>query len=227
MPHGYTAKSRCQRRTEMNGDSGPFKRLFPQKHIPTILISILKAGKSLHKNTMHDREDWITRRLCFQLGRIPIFRDGPLGVHCKQEILSSDPEDDSAAGEIDILVSCALGSEVYFAIEAKRLRFLSPGGQLRTGNDEYVKNGMMRFIDGRYSPFMKAGAMLGYVFDGDTGTARLGVDGYIRTKVHELKLKHPKGLVKSEMLPNESVDETRHDLTSRIFTIYHIFIDVR
>ncbi len=211
----------------MVGDSGAFKRLFPQKHIPTILISILKAGESLHKKTEHDREDWITRRLCFQLVKIPIFRDGPLGIHCKQEILSSDPEDNRAAGEIDILVSCALGSEVYFAIEAKRLRFLFPGGRFEPGNYKYVEEGMKRFIDEeKYAPYMETGAMLGYVFDGDTTSARSGVDGYISGKARELKLKHPKRLVKSGILPDEPVDETRHGLESRIFTIYHIFIDV-
>lgn len=212
----------------MKGDLGAFKRLFPQKHIPIVLSSILDASKLLKKKTECDREDWITRRLHGRIIQLPAFRDGPaaLSIQLQPEIPSMDLDSNTPAGRIDLLVPSDQGYQVYFAIEAKRLRFLSPSGQFKPGNDEYFKNGMMRFIDGQYSPFMKAGAMLGYVFDGDTGKARLGVDVYIRTKARELKLKHPKRFVKSEILPDEPVDETRHDLASRIFTIYHMFIDV-
>lgn len=210
----------------MIGDSESFKRLFPHQHIPIILSSICQAGKSVSKKSEQDREDWITRRLCIQLIRIPVFRDGPLGIHPKQEIVSSDPQEDGAAGEIDILVSCGLGFQVYFAIEAKRLRFRTPGGRFKLGNDEYVNNGMMRFIRGQYAPFMETGAMLGYVFDGDTATARSDVDGYIRPRARELMLKDPGELIKSKIVPEEFVDETNHDLADRSFTIYHIFIDV-
>jgi len=212
----------------MKGDSGAFKRLFPQKHIPIILSSILDASKLLKKKTEYDREDWITRRLHGRIIRLPAFRDGPaaLSIQLQPEIPSMDLDSNTPGGRIDLLVPSDQGYQVYFAIEAKRLRFLSPGGQFKSGNDEYVKNGMMRFIKGRYAPLMENGAMLGYVFDGYTDTARLGVDGYICEKARELKLKHPKGLVKSEILPDGSVDETRHSLTGRIFTIYHIFIDI-
>lgn len=176
MPHGYTPKSRCQGRTEMKGDPGAFKRLFPQKHIPIILSSILDASKLLKKKTEYDREDWITRRLHGRIIRLPAFRDGPaaLSIQLQPEIPSMDLDSNTPGGRIDLLVPSDQGYQVYFAIEAKRLRFLSPGGQFKSGNDEYVKNGMMRFIKGRYAPLMENGAMLGYVFDGYTDTAMLG-----------------------------------------------------
>jgi len=212
----------------MIGDSEPFKRLFPQKHIPIILSSIFNAAKSLNKKTEHDREDWITRRLHARIIRLPLFRDGPtaINIQLQPEIPSSDLDSNTPAGRIDLLVSCNQGYQVYFAIEAKRLRFLSPSFQFKIGNDEYVNNGMMRFIKGQYAPFMETGAMLGYVFDGDTDTARSDVDGYIRYRGRELMLKHPEELVKSQIVLDHSVDETCHDLADRSFTIYHIFIDV-
>jgi hypothetical protein len=75
----------------------------------------------------------------------------------------------------------------------------------------------MRFVTGQYAPFMEAGAMLGYVFDGETDKARSGVDRYVKSKAKELKLKSPKRLMRSQILPNKPIDETRHDLGKRSF----------
>ena len=172
----------------MAGETRAFGVLFPKKHIPIILISILQAGKTLRKKSSNEIENRLTRRLCIKLNQIHIFRDGPLSIHPQQEILSSDPDKDTPEGYIDILVSCEFGSEVYFAIEAKRLRVRSTSGKMDAGNDDYVNDGMMRFVSGQYAPFMKTGAMLGYVYDGDTKKARLGVGGYIKKKVKKLKL---------------------------------------
>ena len=166
-----------------------FRVLFPQRHIPIILISILQAGKTLRKKSPNEIENRLTRRFCIKLNQIQIFRDGPLSIHPQQEILSSDPDKDTPGGYIDILVSCEFGSEVYFAIEAKRLRVRSTSGKMDAGNDDYVNNGMMRFVTGQYAPLTKTGAMLGYVYDRDTKNACTGVSGYIkkegeRTQAH-------------------------------------------
>lgn len=210
----------------MRNDAGAFKKLFPHEHIPFILSSILDTSSTIRKKTANDREDWITTRICARLNWIPTFRDGPLAVHPQQEILPLDIDADRIDGRIDILISCGQGSHVYFAIEAKRLRFHTPKGDFKTGNDAYVNAGMMRFVSGQYAPLMESGAMLGYVYDGKTDKARSGVDGYIRRKENELRLSKPKRLMKSEILPRENVNETRHDLKARSFTIYHIFISV-
>lgn len=207
-------------------DAGAFKRLFPQEHIPLILSSILDAGTTIRKKTENDREDRITTRICARLNWIPAFRDGPLGIHPQQDIIFQNSDADNIAGRIDILVSCGRGSHVYFATEAKRLRFHSPKGDFKTGNDAYVKEGMMRFVSGQYAPLMETGAMLGYVYDGKTGKARSGVAKYIRSKKKELRLIEQKRLTRSEILPGKNVDETNHDLEDRSFTIYHIFIAV-
>jgi hypothetical protein len=210
----------------MGSEARAFRQLFPQWHIPVVLTSIFQAGETLRKKTANDREDWITRRLYARIIQIYPFRDGPLGIHLKQEIVYSDPDADTPAGEIDLLVSCGLGYKVCFALEAKRLRVRSSSGRFVSGNDEYVKNGIMRFVTGQYAPFMEASAMLGYVYDGETDKARSGIDRYIKSKATELKLKSPKRLMRSSILPDMFVDETRHDLKKRSFTIYHIFFAV-
>jgi hypothetical protein len=160
------------------------------------------------------------------LNQLHIFRDGPLSIHPQQEILSSDPEKDTPEGYIDILVSCEFGSEVYFAIEAKRLRVRSTSGKMDAGNDDYVNAGMMRFVSGQYAPFMKAGAMIGYVYDRDINKARSGVAGYIKSRGKELKLTSPKRLTNASIIPDKAIYETRHGLKKRPFIIYHMFLAV-
>lgn len=203
-----------------------FIPLFPTKHIPVILSCVLSVGDALQKKTSNEHENRLTRRLCAKLNHLPVFRDGPLSIHPQQEILPLDPQKDTPEGYIDISVSCEHGSETYFAIEAKRLRVRSTKGKMTAGNDGYVNEGMMRFITGQYAPFMKSGAMLGYVFDGDTGNARIGVGRYIQRKSDELRLVSPKLLARSKILPKKPVDETRHQLPSREFTLYHLFVAV-
>lgn len=210
----------------MRNEAAAFIPLFPKKHIPPVLSSIYQASVTLRKKTASDREDWITRRLYFRLIQIPTFRDGPLDIRLQPEIVFHDSDADSPAGKIDMLVSCGRGYEVYFAIEAKRLRVRLPNGRLDPGNDKYVNNGMMRFVTGQYAPFMAASAMLGYVFDGKTNLARSAVNKYTKSKAKELRLKPPKRLMRSNILQDMPLDETRHDLSKRTFTIYHIFIAV-
>lgn len=203
-----------------------YRRLFPQNQIPIILSSIFKASSTLRKNTINDREDWITRRLCTRLVKIPTYRDGPLCIHLKEEIISSDLDAGTAAGEVDFRVSCGLGYEVYFVVEAKRLRVRLPNGQVKSGNSEYIKDGMMRFVTGQYAPLMEASAMLGYVFDGEIAEARSAIDKAVQDKAQKLRLKPPKGLTPSGILPGKPVDETVHDLGARSFTLYHVFVAV-
>ncbi len=210
----------------MAGDVTAFRTLFPKKHIPIILISIFQAGKTLRKKSPTEIENRLTRRLCVKLNQLPIFRDGPLSIHPQQEILSSDPDKDTPEGYIDILVSCEFGSEVYFAIEAKCLRVRSTSGKMDAGNDDYVNAGMMRFVTGQYAPFMKTGAMLGYVYDGETKKARTGVANYIKRRVKELKLISPKKMNRASLEPGMPIYETRHLLGKRSFTIYHLFLAV-
>ena len=210
----------------MTGEVRAFRALFPKRHIPIILISILQAGKTLRKKSPNEIENRLTRRLCIKLNQIQIFRDGPLSIHPQQEILSPDPDKDTPEGYIDILVSCEFGSEVYFAIEAKRLRVRSTSGKMDAGNDDYVNNGMMRFVSGQYAPFMKTGAMLGYVYDGDVKKARSGVARYIKSREKELKLTSPKQLTRASILPGKAIYETLHGLKKHSFLVYHIFLPV-
>ena len=210
----------------MGSEARVFNALFPKRHIPTVLISLFRAGENLRKKTTNDLEDWISRRLYWRLIRIYPFRDGPLDIRLQPEIVSVDSDENAPAGKIDFVVSCGLGAEIYFAIEAKRLRVRSTSGKMDAGNDDYVNEGMMRFVSGQYAPFMKTGAMLGYVYDKDIKKARSGVAGYIKSRGKELKLTSPKQLTRASILPDKPIYETRHGLKKHSFLIYHIFFAV-
>nr|VFK37787.1 MAG: hypothetical protein BECKSD772F_GA0070984_101810 [Candidatus Kentron sp. SD]VFK42458.1 MAG: hypothetical protein BECKSD772E_GA0070983_101710 [Candidatus Kentron sp. SD]VFK78141.1 MAG: hypothetical protein BECKSD772D_GA0070982_10088 [Candidatus Kentron sp. SD] len=214
----------------MQGNIGPYAK-FPEEEIPYILSSILWVGAALRKKSESEKENPITIRLCKGLNRMERFRDGPLECHPQKGIPSPDPDDDRIIGWIDISVSgVGGGSEVYFAMEAKRLRYRSPpGGAFKTGNSEYVgKDGMMRFVSGKYAPFMQAGAMLGYVFDGDTETARSGIGALIRKKADMLKMESPEALVPSEILPGKPIGATHHrGVNDKILILYHLFLSLR
>lgn len=210
----------------MGKETREFRNLFPQGYITLILVNILQAGETLRRKTPNEIEDRLTRRFCRKMNQLPVFRDGPLDIHPQQEILSSDPDVDRPQGYIDILVSCGYGSETYFAIEAKRLRVRSIKGKMDAGNDDYVNEGMMRFVTGQYAPFMVSSAMLGYVYDGDIKKARSGVSKYIDGKMKELKLMPPKKFAKSSIVTGNTIYETHHNLKNRMFTLYHVFLAV-
>ena len=210
----------------MGDETQEFRKLFPTGYIPIILTNIFQAGETLRKETPNEIENKLTRRLCIRMNQLPEFRDGPLSIHPQQELLSSDPDSDSPEGYVDILVSCGYGSDTYFALEAKRLRVRSAKGKMDAGNDDYVNDGMMRFVSGQYAPFMTTGAMLGYVYDGDIQKACSGVGRYIKRKVNALRLLPPEEMKRSPLVSTKEVYETCHDLTGRKFSIYHVFLGV-
>ena len=210
----------------MSIEAGEFRKLFPQKNVSVILIALLNAGSTLQKQTPTEWENSLTRRLHKRLIRIYPFRDGPLSIQLQPEIPSLYQGPKPLSGKIDLLVPSNLGYQVYFAIEVKRLRYISPNGRFVPGNSNYVNDGMMRFISGQYAPLSQTGAMLGYVFDGDIDATRDGINDYIQTKVNELKIRPPKKLIKSTIVNDNPIDETNHDIENRLFTIYHIFLSV-
>ena len=210
----------------MNTESDGFKKLFPKRHIVVILTAVFDAGSTIKKESPQEREDSITRRLHGRLIRRPLFRDGPLTIELQPEIPVSDPDVDPRPGKIDLKVPTQFGYEVYFAIEAKRLRVRYPDGRLESGNGKYVNNGMMRFITGRYAPKMDTGAMLGYVFDGPIVKAYSGLDDYLSDNSRKLKMLSTDRMAQSKLLPSHPLFETHHDITGRFFKIFHLFLAV-
>jgi hypothetical protein len=187
---------------------------------------VLAAAATLKKKTPTDKENWLTRRLHARLIKHSPFRDGPLDIAMQSEVGYEDIDADRPEGQIDIKVMCGKGAQVYFAIEAKRLRVCHPSGRFDTGSREYVENGMMRFVSGQYAARMNSGAMLGFVFDGNTEAARIDVLAAVERGRGNLKLCPGPPLRRSTTLPDHTINESEHLSGDRRLTLYHILVAV-
>ena len=208
------------------GSVRQISELFPESDIPRILEALRRGCAGLKKTSETELENQITTRLYKWLARGQPFRDGPLDIRPQVSVVDLATDDDDVAGQVDLMVTCARGTDVYFAIEAKRLRIHAKDGKVAALADRYVKEGMMRFVTGQYAPKMQSGAMLGYVFDGNVTLARQNVLKAIDASAPTLQLRSGKGLLASGILASASIDETLHDLTGRSFTIYHLLVPV-
>lgn len=130
-------------------------------------------------------------------------------------------------GRKDIVFFPSLFDEpIYFCLEAKRLNAVV-SGQRRSLADEYVKEGMQRFVDGKYSRHVRHGGMLGYVLDGDSDRAIANVSNCIGLHQAALRMEAPAELLRSRIRPDDPhTRETRHRRPSEaiVFCLHHLFV---
>jgi hypothetical protein len=117
-------------------------------------------------------------------------------------------------------------SDLEDAISNKLYSALVKSKDRRSLADEYVKEGMQRFVDGKYARFVRHGAMLAYVLDGDTDRAIRNVENNIRSRLTELRMKMNSGFIASTIRPDDPrTKETRHHRAheTTVFRIHHLF----
>jgi len=205
--------------------------LFPKEKIPFILRAVLRCSATLRKKNATEHETKINNRLRKLLMRDAELRKCPIHLDPEAYVYDDDGDDENAIGRLDFRFLYSTGARhpwPYFAIEAKRLHVMFPSGW-KSLVSEYVTNrqGMMCFIEQRYSKGLDSGGMLGYVFDGNREAARTSVSELIEENRKELKAVSPFKLVGSSELSGESrVFETIHALANRDFIIYHLFVAV-
>lgn len=195
--------------------------LFPEEEIPGILRAVVRSLKGLRKRKLRELETGLNKRLRKSLRRDPELKDSPVEVD-REKVLDDDDTDDE--GRLDISFTFSTERRKpwpYFAIEAKRLH-VTYKGRVHPQIPKYVTDhqGMMCFVDGRYSKGLASAAMLGYVFDGDVAKARAAISSSIQLNHSKLKTLPPHGLAPCRYAVAE-VDETRHDFEGREFVIYH------
>lgn len=139
--------------------------------------------------------------------------------------LDTDLMDDT--GRKDIVFFPAVNDEsIYFCLEAKRLNAIVEGRRASLAS-EYVKQGMQRFVDGKYARRVRHGAMLGYVLDGDVPRALRNVLRNIRANHVALRMRPPGNWDQSAIRPEDSgARETSHRRTfeTLTFRIHHLFV---
>ena len=166
----------------MSGVPEVWRQPFPESEIPFILAGILRCMAAVKKRSNHERENPITTRLWKRLRRDAELNNRP--THLDPEAWEVDEKDEAGKiGRLDLrfLLLAPIKPTPVFAIEAKRLHVTFPKAGWKSLVSEYVtsdtskpveeEQGMMCFVSGRYSRGLRAGATLGYVFDGEVEAA--------------------------------------------------------
>lgn len=194
--------------------------LFPEDEIPGMIKDVLDACANLTRPAKTEKrpEEAISRQVYRKLRSMPAYRRGPLQPHFEEWLPDLD-------GRADIHFSCGKGIDTYFVFEAKRLFVTYPRGKKDTLVKEYVREGMMRFVSGRYAPFQCSSAMLGYVHDMAVDAARSALTTEIASASDDLFL--VRGLATSSVMVGHRVDDSVHLLANnRSFLIYHLLVSI-
>lgn len=202
-----------------------FVNLFPAEDIPRIIQNILMCVDTLSRKFPGEKENDLTKRLYKDLCRNPEYRRGPIVPLWESWLVNLTESDPEITGRADILFLCG-GLETYFLIEAKRLFVTYPAGGKKHLVTDYINDGMMRYLTGQYASKMTEGAMLGYVCDSTIPVAKKALSSEVAKESVKLRLSKTGAWQTSSLAVIPPVDETRHDLDDRTFTIYHILTGV-
>jgi hypothetical protein len=117
----------------------------------------------------------------------------------------------------------------HYTIECKRLNIATSKKRprIRSNADQYVVNGMIRFLNGQYAAEMPCGGMLGYVMDGKTKAARAALEAEVSKRAATLSFSGASRFQPASFLPNApSGGLTQHNRNGEAFTLHHLLFDV-
>ncbi|MBN1575661.1 MAG: hypothetical protein JW913_03865 [Chitinispirillaceae bacterium] len=207
------------------GDSSNWDDLFQCQFVPFIIELVLSTWEQMSKPGPSDLEDAISNRLYCAL--LNSKKRSYFPFHISREDLEFDMDLAKETGRKDIVFYPPLpDQEIYFCIEAKRLNAII-SGVCRSLADEYVKEGMQRFVDGKYARSVRHGAMLAYVLDGDIKRAMHNIQNNIFKRLSKLRMNNNDGLRTSTIRPDDCrTKETNHQraIETSIFRIHHLFV---
>ena len=207
------------------GDPAHWDDFFQQNLIPAVLAYIVATWEAMPKPDASDLEDVISDKLYSALVNAKRRNDFPFLI--RREDLEFDTDLAKGTGRKDIVFFPSLQEqEIYLCLEAKRLNAAISGVRRSLAN-EYVKEGMQRFVDGKYARCVWHGAMLAYVLDGNIDRAIQSVEKNIRNRLKELRMDEDGGFVVSTIRPDDTwTKETYHRRAHEeaTFRIHHLFV---
>lgn len=207
------------------GDAAGWDDFFQQSLVPTVLDYIITTWEQMVKPSTSDLEDLISDKLYSALLNAKRRSEFPFLI--RREDLEFDLNLAKETGRKDIVFFPSLyEQDVYLCLEAKRLNAVVSGVN-RSLADEYVKEGMQRFVDGKYARFVRHGGMLAYVLDGNTNRAIQNIENNVIKRRSELHMEDNSNLAPSTIRPSDSrIKETWHHRAHEksIFRIHHLFL---
>jgi len=208
----------------VRGDASQWSDILPDDLVPEIIGLVLNGWRAFEKPGRDDLEVPITKRFCCCLRRQK--NRSRLPFRIEYESVELDVESEEQSGRIDLKFCHGYREDVYFAFECKRLNVVDRKGKRRPLAGEYVQEGMMRFVGGKYSQGLDKGGMLGYVMDGDVPAAIDAVGRNISRRGSDLSITNG-GFKRSSVRPRDArVKETHHSLTHRRLVLHHLFVAV-
>jgi len=208
----------------VGGDPSLWSDLVPDHFIPQIIALVLEGWETFDKPGRNDLEVPISIRFCCCLRTHKNARRLPFRID--PEPLELDMDSGTQVGRIDLRFSHGHREEVYFAFECKRLNVVDRAGKRRSLAFEYVDEGMMRFVEGKYAKGLDKGGMLGYVMNGAVPSATEAVGRAVVRRRTELRL-CTADLERSSIRQDDArIRETHHELDSGPFVIHHLFLAV-
>lgn len=206
----------------IKGDPSMWGDLFPDGLLPDVLELVVSSWQAFAKPQPTELEPQITRRFAQDLRKNQVLRRLPFNV--EREVPIDDTLFARELGRIDIKFTAGYRNDVYFGLECKKLNVLFRSGK-KTLAREYVVDGMMRYVQGKYAQRLLHSGMVGYVMDGECNEAAKCVHAVVKRFRRKLKVVAPVILAKSSIRPSDdSVMETRHSLGTLTFTIHHMFL---
>jgi hypothetical protein len=206
------------------GDPADWNDFFQQSLIPAVLSLVVSAWDRMEKPAQTAHEDAISVQLYTAL--ITGKDRSRHAFLVRYQDVEVDTDLTKVTGKKDIVVFPSTMEEIYFCLEAKRLNALISGVR-RSLADEYVREGMQRFVEGKYSRFIRHGGMLGYVLDGQVDRAIRNVERNIQAYARALEMTLPGHFLPSSVRPNDPfAKETHHHRSheTAVFHIHHLFM---
>jgi len=207
------------------GDAADWNNLFVEQLIPSVLALALDAWERIQRPAPDEQEDATSVRL---YSAMITGKDRQRHAFLiRYQDLEVDTDLAKVTGRKDIVFFPAGNDEdIYLCLEAKRLNACVSGIR-RSLASEYVKEGMQRFVDGKYSRHVRHGGMLGYVLDGDMGRAMKNVAEAVRRHHRKLRMEPPGKMHASRVRPRDAhARETSHKRRGdrALFRIHHLFV---
>jgi hypothetical protein len=205
----------------------PDERLYLQNIIATVLditvvswSAVLACGEVSSSTDERDlaghlyREMYLEKRRRFGPKRPPRFEE-EVGTRSSISLPRSD-------GRIDFKVIYSFDEDEYFGIESKRL--CSVDNELVR---KYVNEGVMRFVDGKYSLDHNWAAMLGFVIDGNISNCTDRVYAQLTKTKGKNRLKS-NWANEASFGPYKDLYRTRHHQRGKctLMTILHLFLTI-
>lgn len=204
---------------------------FAENYLAEILGAVAVAWAMMEHPARNELEDQITFRLAGHIIHDTDFAELPYDVDPQHWLVGPKGE---RLGRLDLHFKHRNSKRDYFAFEAKRLHVTYPGGSSSTEYSTYAGDeGMQAFVDGYYSKGLSVCGMLGYVMDGKSDEAWVGLGKVISRRRTPLKLAGSYKLEKSALskavvkgTTGTHLGETEHDLGSYGLRLFHLILPV-